>query len=102
MSSGLVKRTMGFLLGWTALDVVFAAAAILTAAISVFVPPDRQGLRVGAFGASVVPVAVRQVRGYGALARRRDEALAAIRQTDQNLKRAAHGLGRLRRANVCL
>src|SRR5262245_51760184 len=82
--------------------VVFAAAALLAVAISPFLPRDGRGLRAGAFGASIVPVAVGQVRGYATLARRREDALAEIRRTDQSLRRAAHGLGRLRGANVYL
>jgi hypothetical protein len=80
--------------------VVFAAIAGLTTAISVVVPPDGHGVRAGAFGASVVPVAIRQARGYATLARRRAEAAAAIRRSDQVLQRAARGLGRLSGANV--
>jgi len=82
--------------------VIFGAAVILTAVISAFVPPDARGLRTGAFGASVVPVAVRQVRSYRALARRREEALAEIRRTDQRLQHAAPNLAWLHGANVFL
>src|SRR5262245_22253107 len=76
--------------------IIFAAGAVLMLGISALVPPDGQRHRAGAFGASVVPVAVGQARGFAALTRRRQEALAEIRRTDQSLQRAARGLGRLR------
>ena len=82
--------------------IIFAAAVMLTAAISALVPPDGRGLRAGAFGASIVPVAVAQARAYAALPRRRQAALAEIRRTDHDLRHAAGGLGRLRGANVFL
>src|SRR5262249_35254554 len=82
--------------------IIFAAAAGLTVAISALVPPDGHGLRAGAFGPSLVPVAIAQTRGYRALARRRQEALAEIRSRDLGLQRAAHGLARLRSANLFL
>src|SRR5262249_33943288 len=82
--------------------IIFAAMAGLTLAMSALVPFDSRGLRVGAFGPSVLPVAVRQVRGYAALARRRQETLAEIQRPDQDLRRAGRGLGRLRGANVFL
>jgi hypothetical protein len=82
--------------------VIFAATAGLTLAISALVPPDERGLRAGAFGPSLVPVAVRQVRGYAALARRRQEALAEIRRNDQALRRTPRRLARVPGTNVFL
>jgi hypothetical protein len=82
--------------------IIFAAATVLALAISALVPPDRRGLRAGAFGASVAPVAVAQVRSYAGLARRRQEALAEIHRNDQRLREAARALGTWRGANVFL
>ena len=81
---------------------VFAAAVVSLLGVSAFVLRDGRGLRAGVFGASIVPVAVAQARGYATAPRRRQEALAEIRRNDQTLQRAAHGLGRLRGANVFL
>jgi hypothetical protein len=81
---------------------IFAAIAGLALAISAFVPPDGRGLRAGAFGPSLVPVAVRQARGYTGLARRRQEALAEIRRSEEALRRTPRTLGRARGTNVFL
>jgi hypothetical protein len=84
------------------LRIGFGAAAALALAISALVPPDRdRGLRAGVFGPSLAPVALRQARGF-ALERRRAEALAEIHRRDEEVRRAAHGLGRLRGAHVFL
>ena len=83
--------------------IIFAATAALALALSALVPPDgHRGLRAGAFGPSLAPVAVRQVRGLATLDRRRTEALAEIRRSDAGLRRAARGLGRLRGAHLFL
>ena len=83
--------------------IIFAATAALALALSALVPPDgHRGLRAGAFGPSLAPVAVRQVRGLATLDRRRADALAEIRRSDAGLRRAARGLGRLRGAHLFL
>jgi len=82
--------------------ITFAAAAALLLGISALLPPDARGLRAGAFGPSLVPVAVAQVRSVASLARRRDAALAEIKRTDQDLRRTARGLEKLQGANVFL
>jgi hypothetical protein len=82
--------------------IIFAAAAAATLAISAAVPRDGHGLRAGAFGPSIVPVAIAQARGYTTLARRRADALAEVRRSDDGLRRAAGGLPRLRGANLFL
>jgi len=83
--------------------IIFTATAALALTVSALVPADgRRGLRAGAFGPSLVPVAVRQARGLATLARRRADALAEIRRSDERLRRAPHGLGRLRGAHLFL
>jgi hypothetical protein len=81
---------------------IFAATAGLTLALSALVSPDGRGLRAGAFGPSLVPVAVRQARGYAGLARRRQEALAEIRRNDQGLRGSRGRLGGARGTNLFL
>jgi len=79
--------------------IVFAAIAGVALVITAI------GLRASAFGSSIVPVAVAQARGYASLARRRQDALAEIRQVDQRLQRlqdTTHRLARLQGANVFL
>ena len=59
--------------------IAFAATAALALAVSAFVPRDRRPeLRAGAFGASIAPVVMRQVRGLASVDRRRAEALAVL------------------------
>jgi len=82
--------------------IIFATAVAVAVVASAIAPRDERGLRAGAFGASVVPVAVAQARGYAGLALRRQDALTEIQRNEQTLKRAARGFGRLRGANVFL
>jgi len=81
----------------------FAATAALALAISALVPPDGpRGLRAGAFGPSLVPIVVRQARGFATVDRRRSDALAEIHRSDERLQHARRSLDRLHGAHVFL
>ncbi len=78
----------------------FAAAVAVAVGASALAPRDGHGARVGVFGASVVPVALAQARGYAGMSRRRQQALEEIRRTEASLAQAARGFGRLHGEDV--
>jgi hypothetical protein len=83
--------------------IAFAAPVAVALVISAFIPPAaHSGPRVGAFGPSVVPFAVKQVRSFASVDRRRAEARAEIRRSDDRLQHAPRKLGRLHGAHVFL
>ena len=82
---------------------IFAGIVGVTLVLSPFVASDGgRGLRVGAFGASLVPVALRQTSAWLAVDQHRIAATDEIRGVNQRLRHSARGIERLHGANVFL
>jgi hypothetical protein len=79
----------------------FAALVGTLLAVSPFLPWRSEG-PWGAFGASVVPRLVHEVRDIRGLPQRRREAAERVRLVDQSLRRSPHDLRGLERSSVFL